>query len=508
MKFNRTIFSAFLSVALAKTVVLLAMMIITPIIVRLLGATQYGMYATLMAVFGLVMILVSSGITSGAQKFLSEERADQHWRDHVFGYYFRIAVILSLTASVLLLLLSEFGIIRWAFGPEYSRYFYLLAILAVAAQIREYVKRSFMGLKLESISEPLRVLHNVGFGIAAVTLAYLGYGVAGILMGHIIASLSVAIIGLLILTRHLSLSYVLKSAPSEFPRKELRNFNDLSIVYFFLLTSLYHVDVLMLDFFTTSDQVGYYKAALVIVHFLWFVPKAVQMVLIQSTSDLWTQNAIEEINHISTKATRYTLLLSIILGIGLAVLANDFIPLYYGADFTPAVLPLLLLIPGTLGFAMARPLLAITHAKGAMRVLIIATGAAAIGNFLLNLLLIPTYGIAGAAVATSIGYFALPVFHVIGARHIGYRPIADLRLQRIAVTTILTSIGIVGLAMLFESAIISLIVVPPIGFTLFATIAILTGTVDVNEILSILRQLPAPVDRAVIRIESHLKQWT
>jgi len=53
---------------------------------------------------------------------------------------------------------------------------------------------------------------------------------------------------------------------------------------------------------------------------------------------------------IASRATKYTLVTTTLIIVGLATLADDFIPLYFGADFAVAVTPMILLLPGVLGF--------------------------------------------------------------------------------------------------------------------------------------------------------------
>ena len=494
-----------MAIAGGKVLVTLVMFVTIPFLVRFLGADGYGMYATLMAVFSLLMILVSSGINAGSRKYLSEDRETPYWKDNVFGYYFRLAAVFALFGAGGLLFAAEIGIIDRTLGTQFAPYFYLLAVLTIAAQYRDYLRRSLLGLKLEHISEPIEVGHKVTFGITAIALVYFGFGVAGVLVAHIFASLLVAGVAVFFLRRHLSVTYAVRPTPSDFPRGDLFSFNHLAILYVFLLTSLYHVDVLMLEYFTTSEVVGYYKAALVIVEFLWFVPRSVQSVMIQSTANLWLEDQVDRINSMASTTTRYTLLITILLSLGLAALAPSFIPIYYGPDFTPAILPILLLLPGTVGFGLARPIMAISMAKGDMKILIAATGASATINFVLNLLFIPQFGMAGAAVATSIGYGSLPVFHVLAARVIGYRPFSDVRFTRVTVTTVCSGIVIGGLAILIGSPILSLVIVPIAGGLVFGFFTLATGAVKIGEIIDLLSQLPAPMDRSAAVLREHVE---
>jgi O-antigen/teichoic acid export membrane protein len=503
---KRNLVTAFLSIAGGRIAVILVSALSTPLLTYYLSTSEYGAYGVVMALFGLLMILVSSGINSGVRKYLAEDRDRQAWASQVFGFYFRVALALAVIPAALFAVAAYTGLVARIdmFGPSYVPYFYLLAVLTLAAQFREYVRRALMGLELEHVSEPIKVLHRVLFGVLGVGLAALGFGVVGVLAGEVIASLAAFLVAFYFINKEVRLSQALQPIPDTFPKRELFNFNYLTVVYIFLLTSMYHVDVLMVNDIINGQTAGVYKAALVIVQFLWLVPRSVQSVLIQSTSGLWADDNIERVNEIASKATRYTLLFTLLLAIGLGALANDFVPFYLpqGKGYEKAVLPIILLLPGTLGFAVARPIFAISHAKGEMKVVIGATGASAVINLVLNGLLIPMYGMLGAAAATSIGYGSLPVFHYFGARHIGYEPFADARLPRIALTGLAAGIPIVALSLAIERPWLALLIVPPVGFVLYASMALATSAIDAGEVFSVLEALPEPVAARARRLRN------
>lgn len=502
---KRNLATAFFSVAGGRALVLVISAAMTPLLVRILKPGAYGQYATLMAMFGLLMILVSSGINEGVRKYILE-RTGEGWKGHVFGFYFRVAAGMVAVAALALAVAAWSGVATRILGPSYEPiHFYLLALLAVAAQFRSYLRRTVMGLQLEHISEPLQVLHKFSFAVLALGLAA-AYGITGVLVGEILASALVFALGSAVVARHVSVGSVVERTPEGFPRRELLSFNHQTIVYFLLLNSLYHVDVLMLGAFSQrNDVVGFYRAALVLVQFLWFVPKSLQGMMVQSVSNLWAEGNVERITEIATRSTRYTLLVTMLLALGLAALARDFVPLYYGQAFAPAVLPILLLLPGTVGFALARPVFAISHAKGEMHVLIAATGGAAVINLGLNAVLIPEYGMVGAAIATSVGYGTLPIFHVLGARRMGYEPLDDTRLLRVGLTTAVAAVPIFGLAAAVESPWVALAVVPPVGLCVYTGLALATGALDLGELFEIGRALPAPIDRKVATLQRRIE---
>lgn len=501
---DRTILSGFLAVASSKVISVLMGVITTPILFRMLGPQRVGIFSTVLSVQALFMILVSSGVTDGVRKFVAEDRPLEGWKAEVVGFYFRLAFVLALGGAAVMYLATATGVVAAVFGERYTPYFYLLVIGVFAAQFWGYARRTLMGFGLERYSEPLK-LFNYGLYVGlALPLVALGYGAMGALIGRFAGAMAAAAIGLAIIKRRQSLQRVVGTAPSWLPRREMLTFNSLTIVLMFLMMSLYHVDIVMLQVFAGGTKVGHYKGALKLAEFLWMVPLTIQTVFVHSTSELWSNDRYDRINELSARTTRYALLLTTVMGLGLASLADVAVPLYLGQAYMPAVTPLLLLIPGAIGFALARPVLAIEQGHGDLRYPIVSTAAAAGINLVLNLLLIPRFGMHGAAVATSVGYASMFAFHLWSARRLGFDPLDDIRAGRVALAVVLSAGPIFYLARQLVSEVVvvpvlgvhfslSLIVVPPAGLAVFLTAAFLTGALHVSETVEILTSCPEPV---------------
>ncbi|ODR81773.1 polysaccharide biosynthesis protein [Haladaptatus sp. W1] len=521
---QRSILSGVLSVAGTKVLTLVIGIMTTPILYRLLGPTGIGVYTTVLSVFSLFMILVSSGISDGVRKFIAEEHEMDCWEEYVVGFYFRLALVLAVAGAILLALATWTGVVAWIFGPEYELYFYLLTVMTIASQFQAYARRTLMGFGLERYSEPLKVVQRVTFIVVALPLVYymrnrgmLEIAVLGALAGKIAAAAMVAVIGFALIIKRTSLRSFLRSTPEDFPRRRMLAFNSLSIVLILLLMSLYHVDILMLQLMSGSnEQVGYYRAALKLAEFLWFIPMALQTVFVHSTSELWSNGKTERISKLSARTTRYTFLLTGVMGLGLAALANIAVPVYFSAKYLPAVTPLLLLLPGSLGFAVARPILAISQGKGDLKYPIIATGTAAGINFVLNFLLIPRYGMQGAAVSTSIGYGSMFVFHLWSARKVGFDPLSDARLGRILGTTILSAPPIFVLARVLDvrpliagfHVPLALALVPPLGLGVFTFFAFATGALGFGEVFATLSSFPEPLSSRAETLQTKVRENT
>ena len=491
-------FQRFFSIFGAKLTTTVVAIVSTPIIVRLLGPGGYGDYAVLLSIFSLYMIPVSSGVTEGVQKFVAENRDGvEDWSARVVRFYLLFASALVALGVAVLLLVTALGLPRRVFGEGFTLYFYLLSVYVLVAQYRSMTVRTVLGFGLEPISESLKVARKlvyVGLGIGLVAA---GYGVAGMLVGHIVATAMAALVASYVVVRRVSLSAILQPSDSTFPYRELLSFNGLNIVLVLLVMSLFHVDVVMLRTLVNSETTGYYKAALQLAEYIWFVPIVLKTLLLHSTSTLWSEDRTDRITSIAARITRYTILLVVLMAVGVAVLADSFVPLYYGEEFTVSVVPLILLLPGTIGFAVARPLQAISQGSGKLRTLIVATGGAAGLNIVLNGTLIPLFGMNGAAVATSVSYGSMFILYVWAARRIGYDPLDDIRATRVVATVVLSAPLIALVDYLVAHDILSLVVVPPVGALVYLAVAIATGALTVEETADLLEKVPGPVGAAV-----------
>jgi len=483
---SRSLFQGFLSIISARLATSVISIVSLPLVVRVLGPSGYGDYAFLFSTLTLSLVVISSAVTEGVQKFTAENRDRPGWESDVVGFYVRLAALLAALGAAGIVLAVQTGLVDRLSGDGFRAEFYVLALLLVIIQFRQLARRTLMAFELERYSESLRVVNKVFSAGLGLLFAVAGYGVFGMLVGAALGNALTAFAGLALLFQRVPLRSVVTFPDAEFPQRTLLSFNVMNVVLVLMTMSLYHVDVLMLRTFVGSEQTGYYKAALSIAEYVWFVPIALETLLLHSTSSLWSEEAYDHIDALAEKITRYTILFVLLLAIGIAALADRFVPLYFGAEYAPVVRPLLWLLPGTIGFAVAKPIVAISRGHGNLRPLIAATGLAAALNLGLNAALIPRYGLAGAAVATSLGYSSMFVLHIASARHVGFNPVGDIRPGRMAITGGVTAVVVFSLSSVLHGDLVALALVPPAGLLTHVGIALKIGAVNPDDARSAL----------------------
>lgn len=489
---------AVFSIVVRKVAFVLISFFFIPILVRFLGPAEYGRYAVTLSIFFFVNVFMSAGTKNSVRKYISEQ-SDEQWQSAVFGFLFWPTVGLGLLAAIIFVTIAWSGLANVLFGEGFGIVFYLLAVFAVGRQLRGFLLRTLMGLQMEQISEPIRIVQRLVFVCLALLAAYMGYGVEGILISDIITSLFVIPIAATFVRRELSFRTQLSLFTSpELPRHNIIKYIGSTVLILFFLTSLYHVDVLLVRYWTNSKTVGYYKGSFRIAEFLLLIPTAVQLALLQRVSQYWQRKEISKIQNRASIVTRYVVLLTALLALGIGALAKDFVPLYFGEEFRSSIAPLRLLLPGVVGFAAARPILAINQARRSLRPVILATAATFFVNLLLNLLLIPFFGMIGAAVATSTGYGSLAIFQTIAAKRSGYNPYKEIEVGRLIATICVSAVFIFGLASFIKSTILSFLIVPPLGLVVYVIFGISLGTIKKTDLARVKKIL---LDYNIIKVE-------
>jgi O-antigen/teichoic acid export membrane protein len=164
----------------------------------------------------------------------------------------------------------------------------------------------------------------------------------------------------------------------------------------------YRLDVYMLALFLSPDQVAFYGVATSIAEVAWYAPNSVGMVLFPRLSSI----PEEEAHQITAKVCRNTLALTGLIIGGLLLVSWLFVPLIYGAPYRASIPPLLILLPGVMSMAVYKVLTRNFTSRDRQQISILASVLALVSNVGLDWLLIPVWGVAGAAVASTAGYTA------------------------------------------------------------------------------------------------------
>lgn len=162
-----------------------------------------------------------------------------------------------------------------------------------------------------------------------------------------------------------------------------------------------NLDVVMLRFMKNDTEVGYYNAAIKIKTILVSLITSLGTVLLPRLSFYVRSKEKEAFYRMILKAFDFVFVLALAVTVYFMLFAKDTILLLSGRGYQPAIAPMILLMPTVLliGLSNITGIQVLTPINKEKKVMVSILYGAAL-DFLLNLVLIPRYGAAGAAFAT------------------------------------------------------------------------------------------------------------
>jgi len=133
---------------------------------------------------------------------------------------------------------------------------------------------------------------------------------------------------------------------------------------------------------------------------VWIVPDCVQKITYPASSEYWAKNNMDKLDEMVNKSIKYSALLLSVLCLGIFFYNEEVIYLLFGKEFNCSAAPLVILLLGVLVHgALMRPVAVVLSGTGRPD-LALEKDIASLGiNISMNLILMPSLGILGAAIA-------------------------------------------------------------------------------------------------------------
>jgi len=169
-------------------------------------------------------------------------------------------------------------------------------------------------------------------------------------------------------------------------------------------------DTLMLGYFASSADVGIYNAALPTAQLIRSFPAALGVIFFPVVSELYARNKIEDLRKTYSVVTKWMLALIFPAFLLVVLFPEQIIKILFGAEYIAGATALSILMFGFMVYGAIGPTSAILQTYGRTKIVMITNYIGAVINLGLNFLLIPIYGVNGAAVATG---FSLALLYIL-----------------------------------------------------------------------------------------------
>jgi O-antigen/teichoic acid export membrane protein len=436
-----------------------------------------------MAAQSVFSLIYKGGLFDAIRKTVPEYRNDSESLSAIAAASFGLTTVYGIIATAIVIICLLLGIIP----KQYKIYVWILLGLILFDNLSVFPRGYFYGTQNEHVTEIFKITRKVIYSVSALILAYYGYGLIGVFAGYVLSFVVVGFISVILLLRETSFCLQDGSQTVNFA-KDLASYGGFQLIGGLSAVLLYKTDILLVQFFHGQTSTALYQSAIVPAEMLWIVPSAIQAAFLQDTAKNWAQNNTEKINDNIREGVKYSVLSLSLFGVGLFVLAEPFITVYFGPQYSDSVLSLRILIVGVVLMGVTRPINAVLQATGWIRQTELVSAGALIINIICNVILIPRFGIIGAAVGTTISYTAMFVAKLLLWYWSEFRLITVAWAGKIAITQVLFLIGFLIIVSRVQlEPLVSLISLPFIGLLLFLIINTYMGYIERARIIELVK---------------------
>jgi len=178
-----------------------------------------------------------------------------------------------------------------------------------------------------------------------------------------------------------------------------------------------NADVMLISFFRPSADVGIYYAATKTAGLALFVHYAVGSAYAGRIASATALGDATEMRRLVRESVRWTFYPSLVVTLGILALGIPLLAMF-GRDFTEAYQLMFILAAGVLARAATGPSELILNMLGHQRACAMSLATAAIASVSLNAVLIPAWGLTGAAIATATALATAAVLNWWAARRL------------------------------------------------------------------------------------------
>lgn len=172
------------------------------------------------------------------------------------------------------------------------------------------------------------------------------------------------------------------------------------------------VDVLMIAPLVDADAVGLYSVSVRVCFGLSFLPVVVGMMMSSSFTAHFYGKEFSELKRLFYQSTAFCIVGAIPVAFVLAIFARPLLALLFGNEFGDAEVLLRVLLVGQFFNAITGPVSVFLVAIGRQAQYGLVVGIMLAINVVLNIILLPIFGVIGAAVATSLVQVAMNAFQL------------------------------------------------------------------------------------------------
>jgi stage V sporulation protein B len=377
----------------------LAHFILRIVLGRELGADGLGVYTLAFTIYLFGMQFAAFGIGAALMKYVAEFLEDHYTVRTYVSSGIISSFITGTVMGFLLFVLAPYIAISFFNIPELEGLIKLIALCYPFIAVQKAVIGTLNGFRRMHIYALLNIIQNISVVAASVALVSLfGMGVFGAVIGLIVPTILIGILCPVLIREWIWLGKSLWDIPVLRATTTFGFYVVLGNSIGYLNTQ---IDSILIGYYLNPTEVGIYAVAVLLAQILTLIPSAVQRVTAPATATLYGKGDIEGVRHLFYSTLKKSFLVSVVSAVFIAIFGPYIINFLFTEEFLGAYIPLLILLLGyTLGASFAA-VGATLSSIGKVHIPFRISAVCVVLNVVMNIMLIPIFGINGAAIATA-----------------------------------------------------------------------------------------------------------
>lgn len=375
------------------------------VLVRYTTEDQYGIYSVAVTVVGVIGALAMLGLDEGSARYIAyyAGKGDASRAGKVVAATLKIALASSLAFAVVLFAVADPLAAMLFHTPDLGGILKVVAAavpLTVLLQVLTAVLRGHSETWSRAFfRDTLRTVIFLGF-LAGILVLQLPFD--SIIYAYVL-SMAAALVALAAFAaRRLPASQPGPEAGGAGITRSLIAFSFPMLTVSLLMLTMSQATALILAFFTTPADVGKYDVALTLASLLLVVINSLGYIYTPVASGLFGRGSLGEIRQNYVATTRWGYILTVPLLFAFLLFPGTVVETLFSERYASVALVLQVIAIGYMVNPVTGPNYHTLIASGRTREITLSFLINAVSNVLLCLLLIPAYGILGAALAATV----------------------------------------------------------------------------------------------------------
>ena len=382
--------------------------ILSPFLVHTLGDTKYGIWTIAVAFTG-YMNLLDIGLTSAVNKYVSEYSSlkDNKKVNEIVSTSFALFFVMGVIVVLVSPFMADFIVKLVNFDESLIGVVHLLIII-VSFDIAIFVisglfKGVFGGFQHYSIINFTQIISALYKAVMFYYFLSNGHDLIAMGLISISANIMTIFIFYYLLKRNYPQVSIRFSVATKLSASKILHYSKFTFIAMLANQLIYYSDAFVIGYFMSAAAVTYYSIPWTLAEYTKKISMAISQAYTPAISEIEAKGDIENIKTLYVSGTKYMIIISNLLSIGMIVFGGAFIALWMGEKYKELCETVLIILFVNLFFQGPQQIsYSILQGLARQKYYSYVSMGVSIVNLILSIILVQRWGIVGVAIGAAV----------------------------------------------------------------------------------------------------------